>query len=192
MSEPRLPEQEPEEWLDEPETELPLRPRRRLLAPLPVALLAALMAAGGFVAGVLVERGQSGSSSPSAVGSELARRFAGVSGRENGGAGGFAGLAGGGAGTGGATAGQVAFVHDGTLYVTTAEGNTVKVTTSRASTVTKTVKTGVRSIHPGETVVVTGPAAANGAIDAESIRVTEGLGGSGGAGGEPALFGKGG
>ena len=59
--------------------------------------------------------------------------------------------------------------------MTNAEGNTVKVTTSPASTVTKTVKADVKGIHPGETVLVTGAAGANGAISAESIRV----GGSG-------------
>ncbi|MGH2832682.1 MAG: hypothetical protein ACRDK2_07895, partial [Solirubrobacteraceae bacterium] len=95
------------------------------------------------------------------------------------------------------------------LYVTTAEGNTVKVTTSQASTITKTIKAHVKGIHPGETVIVTGAAGTGGAISAESIRVSEagaggglgglfgggrsarGLGGAGAAakGGEPALFG---
>jgi hypothetical protein len=69
--------------------------------------------------------------------------------------------------------------------VTTAEGNTVKVTTSPASTVTKTVKAEVKGIHPGETVIVTGAAGANGAVNAESIRV----GGSSAGGGLGALFG---
>jgi hypothetical protein len=45
-------EQEP--WLDQPE-ELPRRPRRRLLTPVPLALLAALLIASGFIGGVLVE-----------------------------------------------------------------------------------------------------------------------------------------
>jgi hypothetical protein len=53
---------EQEAWPDEAE-ELPPRPRRRVLTPLPLALLAALAIAGGFIAGVLVEKGQSGSSS---------------------------------------------------------------------------------------------------------------------------------
>ncbi|MGA9875508.1 MAG: hypothetical protein WBQ21_06845, partial [Solirubrobacteraceae bacterium] len=80
------------------------------------------------------------------------------------------------------------------------------------STVTKTVKSDVKSIHPGETVIVTGSAGTNGAVSAESIRVSEagasggGLGalfgggggasggdgrrrGGGGSSGEPALFG---
>jgi hypothetical protein len=215
-------------WLDEPE-ELPRRPRRRLLAPIPIALLIVLLTACGFIGGVLVEKGQGSSGSSSGTGaSALASRFAALRG---GGAGAKSGASGSGAtaagglfggsggssgaaGTGaGATTGQVAYVQGSTLYVTTAEGNTVKVDTSPASTVTKTVKADVSSIHPGETVLVTGAAGTNGAVSAESIRVGAGGGGalaglfgrsgggssaggsagsSSGGGGEPALFGKGG
>ena len=212
---------EEDEWIEEPvegaaamETveELPRRPRRRLLAPLPVALVVVLAVACGFIGGVLVEKGETSSSStPSTGGSLAAAARGGGRGRL------AAGLAGGpaaGAG-GGATVGQVAFVSGSTLYVTDSEGNTLRVITSRASTVTKSVKSSVAGIHPGETVLVTGAKAANGAINAESIRTGESLGGgglsslfgggsglgssgrsgnSGGApaGGEPALFGKGG
>ena len=84
--------------------------------------------------------------------------------------GGFAG-----AGGSGASIGQVAFTRGATLYVTDTQGNTVKVTTSPGSTVTKSVKASAKSIHPGETVIVTGTTGADGAIRAESIRV----GGSG-------------
>ena len=86
-----------------------------------------------------------------------------------------------GGGGAGATIGQVAYVSGHTLYVTDAEGNTVKVTTSAGPTVTKTVKANVKGIHPGETVIVTGSAGANGAISAESIRVGEASGGGLGA-----------
>ena len=48
---------------DEPLDELPPRPRRRLLgagaSPVPLALLGVLLIACGFIAGVLVEKGQS-------------------------------------------------------------------------------------------------------------------------------------
>jgi hypothetical protein len=230
------------DWFEEQPEELPRRPRRRLLGvggnPIALALLGVLMIAGGFIAGVLVEKGET-SSTPASGGSGagLAARFAGLRGgaagaSATGGAssgaaasgsgatagGGSFGRSGGSAGSGtggGATAGQVSYLAGSTLYVTTAEGNTVKVTTSAGSTVTKTVKADVKGIHPGETVVVTGAAGANGAISAESIRVGggggggglsallggsgagagRGSGGSGGGssgGGEPALFGKGG
>jgi hypothetical protein len=181
-----------DDWLEQPE-ELPRRPRRRLLTPLPLSLLGVLLVACGFIGGVLVEKGQSSSSSPaSGAGAGLASRLAGLragaSGTGAGGAGtggasraGAGGLAGAFAGAGGgATAGQVTFVSGSTLYVTTAEGNTVRVSTSPGSTVTKTVKASVSGIHPGETVVVTG-SNTNGTISAESIRVGGGAGGGLGA-----------
>lgn len=194
--------------------ELPVRPRRRLLTPASVALLAAVALAGGFLAGVLVEKGQAGSSESGAGAGAFTGRLAaprGTGGASALGAGGSAAggavLAAGGGSTGnappggaagfgrrsgaGATVGQVAFVHKGTLYVTDAEGNTVKVTTSRASRVTKTVSASVKSIHPGETVLITGSPNAQGVVRAESIRVG-GTGGGLGGGGLAALFGGGG
>src|ERR1700722_11006136 len=162
--------------------------------------------AGGSIGGVLVEKGQSSSGSSSGA-AGFASRFAslraagggsgasagnsgtsaGVTGTGSGGRGarvfgGGGGGAGGTSGTGGlgATVGQVAYVSGSTLYVTSAEGNTVKVKTSDASTVSKTVKSDVKSIHPGETVIVTGSASTNGAVQAESIRVSE-AGASGGS-----------
>jgi hypothetical protein len=171
------------DWLED-EEELPPRPRRRLLAPIPLTLLAVLLIACGFIGGVLVEKGQT--SSTSTAGSGLAARFAALRGGATGasssasaatssGARGFAGLG----GAGGATTGTVAFIVGSTLYVTNAEGNTVKVDTSAASSVTKTVKASVAAIHPGETVVVTGATGKNGAVTAESIRVGSTAGGFG-------------
>jgi hypothetical protein len=198
-----------EPWIEEHD-ELPGRPRRRLLAPAPLALLGVLLIAGGFIAGVLVEKGQTSSSSSAGgggvSGSGLASRLAALRGGSGAGTGGAAGGRGAregggffgpssgspaGAGSAGATAGQVAYIDGSTLYVTTVEGNTVKVLTSPASAVTKTVKTNIKSIHPGETVLVTGSPGANGAVSAESIRVGIGGGGIGG-GGLAALFGGGG
>ena len=234
-----------EQWLEEPaEPELPRRPRRRLLRvggnPIQLILMGVLLIACGFIGGVLVEKGQSSSSSSSGA-AGLASRFAslraagGSSGASAGGASaggagtssgggrtpslfGASGAGGSGAGSLGATIGQVAYVSGSTLYVTNTEGNTVKIKTSDASTVSKTVKSDVNGIHPGETVIVTGNPGANGAFQAESIRVSEGgasgglgalfgggrrggsggaqvngagsSGGTSGASGEPALFGK--
>ena len=206
-----------EDWLDEPD-ELPRRPRRKLLEPAPLTLLGILLVACGFIAGVLVEKGETSSSSSSTGGAGLSSRLAALRGSSatstaggpsGGAAGGFFGRSAGGVSGAGATVGQVAYISGSTLYVTTAEGNTVKVTTSKASTVTKTVKAHVKEIHPGETVIVTGSSGPGGAVSAESIRVSEagggfaglfgggaGTRGSGGAGagagtkgGEPALFG---
>lgn len=201
------PIEEHEGWMEEP-AELPRRPRRRLLSPVPLALLGVLLIACGFIAGVLVEKGQSSSSSSTAgAASSLASRFAALRGGASGAAG---NPSAGGFGAGaGATAGSVAYISGKTLYVTTSEGNIVKVTTSAATTVTKTVNAEVKGIHPGEPVTVTGASGPDGAIDAESIRVgartggvlgalfsgsgagASGRSGSGGGGGEPALFGRG-
>jgi hypothetical protein len=214
----REPPEEGDEWMVD---ELPSRPRRRLLAPLPLTLLGVLLIACGFIGGVLVEKDQSPSSSSTGGGAAaLTARFAAL----RGGAAGSSSTAGsgtslpgraGGNGAGAATAGQVSFISNGTLYVATAEGNTVKVTPAPGASVTRTVKSDVKAIHPGEMVLVTGSPGADGAISAESIRASDaGAGGGGlgtllgggggargaggartsgaGAGGAPALFGPGG
>jgi hypothetical protein len=214
---PEAPAYEPaaeddDDWLQEEPEQLPARPRRRLLAPLPVALLVLLMTACGFIGGLLVEKGQGSSSGAAGAASGLAARLAGLRGG-GGGTGGRDLGAASAAGAGGVTVGQVAFIEGSTLYVTDAQGNTIKVTTSRASTVTKSVKSSVASVHPGETVAITGTPSAGGTVNAETIRVGEGFGGGlaalfggprggsgsssgsssgAGGGGEPALFGKGG
>jgi hypothetical protein len=173
--------------------ELPARPRRRLLAPIPVALLAVLMAACGFLVGVLVEKGQGPSGSGTSV-AGLAARFAslragatGASGASGaaGAAGAFGARAGGffGGAAGASADGEISFVEGETLYVVNSEGNTVKVKTSPGATITKTVTAKVAGIHPGETVVATGTTGADGVIEADSIRV--------GSSGGQALFGGG-
>jgi hypothetical protein len=190
--EPAILGEEPaEEWLDDgARADLPRRPRRRLLTPIRLVLTGVLLVACGFIGGVLVEKGES-SSSPSTPSSGLASRFASLRSPTGGGAGVSRGAAGGSAGgafasagsggRAGTTVGQVAYVSGHTLYVTDPEGNTVKVSASAASTITKTVKAEIRQIHPGETVIVTGNAGTKGAIGAESIRVSEAGGGTLGA-----------
>lgn len=179
-------------WLDESEEreELPRRPRRRLLTPLSLCLLGALLIAAGFIAGVQVQKGEETSSASSgatgaSVASRLGARRAGgasstatSSGKAA--AGGFPGLGASGARP---TTGTVAYLAGNTLYVTNAEGNTVKVDTSVATSVTKTVNAQVNGIHPGEAVTITGTTGASGAVSAESISVGSS------AGGLSALFG---
>ncbi len=214
---------DPEAWLDDHDEaeELPPRPRRRLLTPVPLALLAVLLIAGGFIGGVQVQKGEESSASAGGSASALGSRFAALRGGAQTGTGagsgktatGGGGFPGGGAG-GGRTAGTVSYLAGNTIYVTNPEGNTVKVTSSSATRVTKNVKTNVSGIHPGETVTVTG-GASGGTVSAESISVGSSGGGGPGAlfggsgaggggrgatgggsssstGGEPALFGKGG
>jgi hypothetical protein len=172
---------EEDDWGDEPGQ--PRRPRGRLLAPIPVALLAILLLACGFFAGVEVEKGQTSSSSsgaPAGLASGLAALQGGSS--KAAGAGtptaatgsgapsGFPGAAAGGGG--GITTGEVAYVRGNTLYVTDSEGNTVKVLSSAGASVTKTVTTKARKIHPGETVLIRGTTGKDGVLSASSISVS--------------------
>jgi hypothetical protein len=215
MSDPAVDEQDEQEtWADEEELheEEPLhrRPRRKLLTPLTALLFAVLVGAGGFIAGVQVEKGEVSSTSSTRGGGRLASLTGAASAGASGAASRF-----GGAG-GGATIGQVANISGSDLYVTTLEGNTIKVL-AHAAKITKQVSTSVHGVHPGDSVVVTGAKSSDGSIQASTVRVggsTEGGGigaflgggsgagasaasgagaggsGSGAGGGEPALFGK--
>ncbi len=174
-----------DEWLQEPDQlELPTRPRRRLFgvgaSRGPIVLLGALLIAAGFIAGVQVQKGNASSSSSGAGAASFASRFAALgkgtssTGTRSGtgSATGAAGATPGAAGSGSQpTSGTVAYLEGNTLYVTNSEGNTVKVTTSTTTAVTKTVKTKVKRIFPGETVTVTGATSAGGTVKAESISV---------------------
>ena len=199
----RSPQQDPaspheeDGWLEET-PELPRRPRTRLLTPLPLALMAVLLIACGFIGGVLVQKGQGSSSAASGGESaaSFAARFAALrataSGANSGGGSAAAGSAAGGpsgfpGGFSRPTTGTVSYVSGKTIYLTNAEGNTVKVDTSPATTVSKTIKSDVAGIHPGETLAVSGSTSSSGAISAEAIRV-----GAGEGGGLAALFGGGG
>ena len=188
-----------EEWDGEPE-QSPRRPRRKLLSPVPLALIAVVLMAGGFLGGVEIEKGQTNSSSAAGAPAGLAAlRGGGAPGAGGaGGPGGFAGAAG---ASGGVTAGQVSYVGGSTLYVTTRQGNTVKVTAPTGTKVSKPVSTNVQSIHPGDTVVVMGSRGSNGSVAASSISIgssgtgagsTSSSGSSGsGAGATRSLFGSG-
>jgi hypothetical protein len=193
--------------------ELPPRPRRRRLLGaggnlVQIALLGVLVSASGFIGGVLVEKGQASTSSTASGGpaSGLTSGLAASRGPTA-----RSGLLGRRAGAG-ATIGEVTYISGNTLYVSDFEGNTVKVKTSAASAITKTVKTRVHDIRPGETVIVRGTRDASGAVNAESVSVSGAGGGTlgtlfdgggergggarggastgGGAAGESILFGK--
>jgi YVTN family beta-propeller protein len=183
-----------DEWLEEPEELLPRRPRRRLIGAggnsLALALVGVLLAACGFIGGVLIEKGETSSSSTTgSAAAGLASRFRALRGAT--GAGTSASTTGAGAASSAAggftrpTAGTVAYLAGKTLYVTNSEGNTIKVITTAGTSVTKTVKSSVKSIHPGETVTVTGETGSGGSVSAESISVGSS------SGGLAALFGGG-
>ena len=159
-------------WVEEID-ELPPRPRRKLLTPLTGSLLAVLLLAGGFIGGVLVEKGQT--SSAGAGGGGAARLLAAA----RAGSGAQGGFQGGSA----PTFGQVTTVQGHTLYVTTAQGNTVKVKVPTGASVTRTVNGSVKNVHPGETVVVQGTKASDGSVTASSVQDTGTRGGGGAFGG---------
>jgi hypothetical protein len=94
----------------------------------------------------------------------------GGGGRQGAGGGGFGGF-GGGAG-GGFTSGTVKLIKGTSLYVTSTDGNTVKVAVSAGSAVTRTESTTIAGIHPGDTVLAVGTAGKNGIVSATSVRVT--------------------
>ena len=158
--------------------------RRKRRLPILTAILVLAVAAGGaFIAGAEVQKHYGKSSSGSGAGaasafSALASRF-----RAGGGAGAGAGAGTGrtgffgAGGAGGGTTGTVTLIKGSTLYVTDSSGTTVLVHTSPASRVTKSVSGSVQTIHPGDTVTVTGAQAANGSYTAAAISIGGGTGG---------------
>jgi len=176
-----------DDWFEEPD-ELPRRPRRKLLSPVPVALFVVLLVAVAFFAGVQVEKGQGSSSASGGLASSFAA-LRSARGASSGGAPGSSGAAagfpgGGGAsfGSGALTTGEVSYIDGNTLYVVSGE-STVKVSVPAGAKVSKTVSTNVHSIHPGETVVVRGSKGTDGNVKASSITI--------GSGGLTGLFGGG-
>jgi Domain of unknown function (DUF5666) len=151
--------------------ELPPRPRRKLLTPVPLALLAVLIAAAGFISGVLVQKQQqdAGAGGPAGGLPDFASAQAGAEGAGGGPGGGASGSA---PGAGDATVGEVSSVKGKTLYVTDAQGNTIAVKTSSASEVTRTAESQVRAIKPGDTVIVQGSERDDGSVRASSITAT--------------------
>lgn len=192
-------EDEEEDWQEDYD-ELPPRPRRKLLSPVPATLIALLLLAGGFLGGVLVEKGQSSSGTSGGFPAGLAALRGGGGGTSSSSrtpsGGGFpSGLFGGGGAGGGVTTGEVSFVSGNTLYISSGE-NTVKVTAPTGTKVSKTVSTGVNSIHPGDTVIVRGTQGKDGKVTASSISISStgsgtGTGGSSGASAASQLFGSG-
>ncbi len=100
------------------------------------------------------------------------------------GASGLTGASGGAGGAGGlpaaaGTAGTVKLVDGANVYITTAQGTVVKVTTNAQSQVAVSKQGSVADLAVGETVIVQGDTAADGTIAATTIRA--GTAGGGGA-----------
>jgi hypothetical protein len=161
--------------------QLPGRPRRRLLTTLTVPLLGLLLAAGGFLVGIEVEKshgsGSASSGLPSAARS-FASRFGGATGgssgrtgaRSGGFPGGGAGFpAGGFGGAGGGTSGTISSISGDKLVLKTTSGNSVTVSLTSATTLKKDLRVRRNSIRPGDTVTVQGITSKGGSIKASSI-----------------------
>ncbi len=123
----------------------PRRPRRRLVTPLTGALVAVLIAALGFLAGVEVQK-SSGSSATAAAGTRPTFAGAPPSGA----------FPGGGQAGGQGTTGTVSSIKGGVLYVKDSDGTTLEVKVSDSTKVTRTAATTAGKVHPGDTVTVQG------------------------------------
>lgn len=176
-------------WYEDDHEQLPPRPRRRLLAPVPLALFGVLLVAVGFIGGVEVQKREGGGGSselPAGLQAALnGGRAAGQSGDQAGGAGGAQSSS-------SSTSGEVASVDGDVLYVTDSDGATVKVKVPKSATVTRNAKSSASAIHPGDTVVVQGSANDAGTMTAGSVSATAsgvtsvspfGVGGGGGQSG---------
>jgi hypothetical protein len=190
-----------EQWDDHDEETLALpgRPRRRYLNPLSLLLVALVTCAAGFYAGIRVEKGQLSSSSTASRGFTLPALAGSGTGAASRGAAGAAGgtrsaasargFAGGGAGFAGGSAsiGTITSVNGNTIYVASIGGNTVKVTLSSATKITKSLGVSKHSLRPGDSVVIRGATNSSGKVSATSISdtgaSTTGTGGAGGTGG---------
>lgn len=155
---------------------LPVRPRRPFLTKWTAGLMALALGGVGFYVGVRVEKSKIPSTSASSGSSALARAFSGAAGSSSsrstlasrfGGAGGLAGALGG-AGAN-ATIGSVSSVSSKYFYVTGTSGNTVKVKTSGATTITKSESVKRSKVYPGDQVVIQGVKGSGGTVTATSI-----------------------
>jgi hypothetical protein len=163
---------------DEPEP-LPISARRRRLSVVTAVLALAAMGAAGFYAGVVVQKHQKSPTSTAAAAQAFASRV------------GRAGAGGGFAGAGGASrvAGTVKLIDGSNIYVTDAQGNTVKVATGSGAQFSKTVAGALADVKIGDRISVSGPQGADGTYQAQQV-ISGGAAGVGrGSGGGVAATG---
>jgi hypothetical protein len=160
---------------DQEQLATPGRPRRRWFNRKSAALAAAITCAAGFYAGVSVEKGQLASAATTTT----AAASTSGAGTASGARAGFPGAARGG---GNASIGTVSSVNGKTIYLTDTAGNTVKVTLSSATKITKSQSVSRASIRPGDTVVIQGAKGSNGTLTATSVSDSGTGAGRGGAG----------
>lgn len=163
----------------------PGRPRRRLFNRRIAALIAVITCAAGFYAGVRVEKTQLASTASAATTGAAAPASgarAGAGAAPGSGAGaqtssttgassqtGFPGAGRFGGGGGNASLGTISSVSGNTIYLTDTTGNTVKVTLSSATKLSKSLAVSKGSLHPGDSVVIQGVKNSSGTLVATSV-----------------------
>ncbi|MFJ3217007.1 hypothetical protein ACIPLC_13945 [Kitasatospora sp. NPDC086801] len=167
-------------------------PPRRKLPWLSLALAGGVIASGAFAGGVWYQQNhgtKSGSSHTTAAGAVPQQRAAGASGGGYGQGSSRRGGQGQGSqgqgGPGGLTRGTVKAVDGTTVYLTDANGNTVKVTTGDATKVQLNKEGKVADLQPGQSVTVVGTPDANGGYAASQLVEGAAAGAGGFGGGAP-------
>jgi uncharacterized protein (UPF0333 family) len=158
-----------EEWVAD-DADL-ITARRKRLSAFSRLLIAALVAAVGFLGGVLAQKDHdktlvaaSGGSTPT-----TRARTAGTAPATNAAANG--------------AVGQVKLVDGNTIYLTDFSGNTITVTTSASSTYTKQQTASLHDVQPGDTLVVRGATQPDGSVVAAQVNDSGPGGAAGGFGG---------
>jgi hypothetical protein len=158
----------------------PGRPHRRFFNRRSAALAAMITCAAGFYAGIRVEKGQLASTASAATTSATGAAAGARTGAAAGAAGaagefagrfggGAAGGGGGGGGGGNASLGTISSVNGKTIYLTDTTGNTVKVTLSSSTKLTKSLGVSKSALHPGDSVVIQGVKNSSGTLVATSV-----------------------
>ncbi len=163
---------------DDLDAELAARRPRRLTSRTTLALGGAVLVVGGFLGGVLVQKNYGDTTSsrtPAGLAQGPNRGFGGGGLPGGFGAGqgadgqGTSGQSTGGQGTGGATTGTVKLVDATTIYLTTADGETVTVKTSGATAVSIASAAKLQDLLVGSTVTIVGTTGADGIIIATQV-----------------------
>ena len=154
------------------------RARAATYGPVTALLLALLVGAIGFYVGIRVEKSQlpstasTGSTGPGRAGRGPGRARDRQRAPEPAVAAWRVPSAPAGGGGGNSSFGTISAVNGNTLFLTDASGNTVKVAVSSATTITKSLGVSARSVHPGDTVIVSGLKGSNGTISATTVNDT--------------------
>jgi hypothetical protein len=154
-----------------PASDLPPVHPRRGIPRVTVILGVGLLAAVTFLAGIEAQKQWGGNGSDANGFGARAAAFRAAAGGNGGAQGAAPGAGAFGRGGGGVTTGKVKLVQGSNIYVTTTDGNTVKVTVPSSTAITKSVTTKLSGVHPGDNVTAIGTSSSDGVIKAVSVRL---------------------